>query len=690
MVNMNMKLLLISCILAFMITFTYASAYSFLTIYNPFTGRLDYYAVYTTNDTLVATINLTDSKFNGLLGYGNLTLCAEGQILKTSSGVWTCSIDQSTAGSSANYWQAIGGWMFPNTTSGGDYDVNVTTLRIEGSLQGANIGLKSGNISDTPWYYTIANISGLEKCYIAGANLTTSPTFYWSGANITTSPTLWWNTANVSGLSKCYISASNVSGLEKAYISTLNISALGYYYSPANLTISPTFWWNIANVSGLEKCYISNANVTTTPTMYWHPANLTISPTFFWSYANLTVSPTAYWSQANITGLGAWKDFYYATGNITGTVWTTCSNGTFRDKINTTFTISAGHISLESVTYDGTLGYDNLTKCSDGQVLKMSGANWACGTDNTGAASGSNYWQVIGGWMQPNTTSGGDVDVNMSTLKVDGAITGPNFAIKSGNISDTPWYYTTANVSGLEKCYIAGANVTTSPTLYWHTANISGLEKCYIAGANLTTSPTFYWSGANITTSPTLWWNTANVSGLEKCYINTGNISALGYYYSPANLTISPTFYWSGANITTSPTLYWHTANISGLSKCYISTLNISALGYYYSPANITSTPTMYWAGANLTTSPVFYWNQANITGLGAWKDFYYASANLTAPVWTIASNGTFVHKTGDSMTGSLNITNQNITAKGVPNGLMGSNGTCTIIYGPTSRLEIC
>jgi hypothetical protein len=278
--------------------------------------------------------------------------------------------------------------------------------------------------------------------------------------------------------------------------------------------------------------------------------------------------------------------------------------------------------------------------------------------------------------MQPNTTSGGDVDVNMSTLKVDGAITGPNFAMKSGNISDTPWYYTTANISGLEKCYIAGANVTTSPTLYWHTANISGLEKAYISQANI--SPFGYFNSI------------ANISGLEKCYISQANISPFGYFNSVANVSGLSKCYIAGANVTTSPTLYWHTANISGLEKAYISQANISPFGYFNSVANVSGLEKCYISNANVTTTPTMYWSQANITGLGAWKDFYYAAGNITGTIWTTASNGTFVHKTGDSMTGALNITNQNITAQGVPNGLMGSNGTCTIIYGPTSRLEIC
>jgi hypothetical protein len=47
-----------------------------------------------------------------------------------------------------------------------------------------------------------------------------------------------------------------------------------------------------------------------------------------------------------------------------------------------TITIDGGTINLGSNTYSSTLGYDNLTKCSDTEILKVSGANWVCAADD--------------------------------------------------------------------------------------------------------------------------------------------------------------------------------------------------------------------------------------------------------------------------------------------------------------------
>jgi len=57
-------------------------------------------------------------------------------------------------------------------------------------------------------------------------------------------------------------------------------------------------------------------------------------------------------------------------------------------------TIDGGSITLDSNTYTGNLGYNNLTKCSDTQILKMSGASWACAADDSGDAGGNTTEEV--------------------------------------------------------------------------------------------------------------------------------------------------------------------------------------------------------------------------------------------------------------------------------------------------------
>lgn len=61
---------------------------------------------------------------------------------------------------------------------------------------------------------------------------------------------------------------------------------------------------------------------------------------------------------------------------------------------------------------------------------------------------------------------------------------------------------------------------------------------------------------------------------------------------------------------------------------------------------------------------------------------------NTTSQIWAVADNLTFVKKTGDSMSGNLNMTTANVTFSSA--GMVRHNGTCVLISGPTSRLEVC
>jgi predicted RecA/RadA family phage recombinase len=92
-------------------------------------------------------------------------------------------------------------------------------------------------------------------------------------------------------------------------------------------------------------------------------------------------------------------------GNTTGEIWAVVNNGTFQ--------VANGTFYLGAYTYSGLFGINNLSKCSDGQILKMSGASWACGVDVTGSGGGAGLWMVTTDettsidWMTPNETAGG-------------------------------------------------------------------------------------------------------------------------------------------------------------------------------------------------------------------------------------------------------------------------------------------
>jgi len=111
-----------------------------------------------------------------------------------------------------------------------------------------------------------------------------------------------------------------------------------------------------------------------------------------------------------------------------------------------------------NVAWSNKLGYNNITSCADTEILKMSGSSWACGSDLTGGGgSGANYWQVGGGWMFPNTTAGGDNDVNVTNFNATNIY--QNFLKVVSN--DTSYYQITVADLACANC-IGGTEIDES------------------------------------------------------------------------------------------------------------------------------------------------------------------------------------------------------------------------------------
>lgn len=93
-------------------------------------------------------------------------------------------------------------------------------------------------------------------------------------------------------------------------------------------------------------------------------------------------------------------------GNTSAEIWGVIDNGTFQ--------VANGTFYLEVYTYTGTLGYANITPCSNGEILKVSGGVWACGADVSGGGGGVGIWMATGSWMTPNASAGGQQNVNVT------------------------------------------------------------------------------------------------------------------------------------------------------------------------------------------------------------------------------------------------------------------------------------
>jgi len=71
-------------------------------------------------------------------------------------------------------------------------------------------------------------------------------------------------------------------------------------------------------------------------------------------------------------------------------------------EVDDTITIDGGTINLGTNTYSGLMGVNNLTKCADTQILKMSGSSWACAADATGGDGVDAYVNTTGDTMTGN------------------------------------------------------------------------------------------------------------------------------------------------------------------------------------------------------------------------------------------------------------------------------------------------
>ncbi len=145
-------------------------AIDFYTIYNPFTGTLDYYALYNKNDEInISVLNITSE-----LMLFDFNVCT----LKThSNGTVYCGTDN-VGGSGIGLWQIVNGWMFGNETAGGSQkinvtDINTTRLNVSGTATIGEVDIAGdANISGN------ATIDGDIRADRFRKNETINSTFY--------------------------------------------------------------------------------------------------------------------------------------------------------------------------------------------------------------------------------------------------------------------------------------------------------------------------------------------------------------------------------------------------------------------------------------------------------------------------------------------------------------------------------
>jgi len=182
---------------------------------------------------------------------------------------------------------------------------------------------------------------------------------------------------------------------------------------------------------------------------------------------------TVYAGWLNISNINISNNGNFCLGNVCKTSWPTIYNSTYEYQYNTTLqTISNTTQWNLNIAWDGLLGYNNLTKCSNTQILKMSGSSWACAADESGGAGGTNYWKIEGDWLTPNDTAGAKTVVNVTGLNATTWLNGTTIYesgvsliskyIQLGNTSVNPWLYnmTTQALNAANQLYINMTNTS--------------------------------------------------------------------------------------------------------------------------------------------------------------------------------------------------------------------------------------
>ena len=566
------------------------SGLSFYTIYNPYTGKLDYYAIssssdnWTMNNLTLNYIKLT-KQFDPLLGYNNLTKCSDTQILKMSGTSWTCAADAAGGASGTNYWQVGGEWMWGNITSGGKNNLNITVLNVSTIYLDGDMALGWLNLTGVP---AIGNTTA-EIIAVINSNPTGN----------TTAEILAVIQANPSGNSTSEIQ------------SAINDSHILIDYLKIGKGTSGIGWLNLTNVPA-----IGNTTDEIIAVINTNPTGNTTAEII----AVIAANPTGNTTAEIQTVIAA-----NPTGNTTAEIQTAI-NGSDITLMNLYLTQNLVNL----------LGYNNLTKCSDTQILKMSGASWACAADAAGGASGTNYWQVLGEWMFPNATAGGKPNINITTLNATTSyIHNLNAAILNFTVGNT-----TAEIQT-----VIAANPTGNTTAEIQTviaANPTGnttAEIQAVIAANPTGNTTAEIQ-AVVAANPT-----GNTTSEIQAAINSSHISLALLDLSTAIL-LGNTNLFGWSNLTSYP------------SACAAGSA-ISALGD-------TLTCSSYVTGN--TTAEIQVVIAANPTG------------NTTTQIQT-AINDSHINLT------FLNVTNM---TTGDDTARLYWNGSCNIITGPASRLELC
>ena len=324
-----------------------------------------------------------------------------------------------TSGLSANGW-----YLYNDSTS---IYLNATRLNmtIDSRMIGGSEPFYTGNIT------AVGSCGSDQKLYLNGGNLACAGDMTNGGG---------WNSCD--DISVCgYLTSeinwnANYSGYNKAdWDSAYQYVTNNSFYPKSN----PYGFYNSSNFLIADYYLKSNPygyyNSTTLPSLYpynnpYNFYNSTTIPAYLLSVSGLTSS--------NITGYNNlnWDtSFTYAT------------NGTFYPAANpynyyNSTTIPAYYLQNNPYSYYNAttipaylltvsgLGDSNITSINCGKIT--GNVSDLCSI-TPGSGSGANFWAVSGSWMHPNTTAGGQSNINVTSINSSNWL---NVTITKSQVSD--------------------------------------------------------------------------------------------------------------------------------------------------------------------------------------------------------------------------------------------------------------
>lgn len=399
-------------------------------------------------------------------------------------------------------------------------------------------------------------------------------------------------------------------------------------------------------------------------------------------------------------------------------------------------------ISLSNVLYSGLLGFNNLTTCSENEILKISSGDWACDSDSTGNDNYADGVSVTGTTTKNLTISRSGALASLSILFID-----DRHSLNSTDLFNHSNGVVGLNYTTLDAKYSGGGNSTpeiraaVNDSSVVYAINIS----CeFIVGGSDSDYCTDATSGAggyvlNLTT------DTGDGDILDSEILTVAGGNNINTTFSGSTLTINSELVDTDTTYNFNSTdLFNHSngqvgLNHTTLASLYLDDTDTTCDGSTCSIAN-TGTLDGYNAADLLdntdsNASTICSGTTTYLDGEGNCDDIsgVYVTVgtklgNSTAEIQAVAVGGevsgtvgsitldhdalddqyydsegdltgllddNYVDVSGDTMTGNL-IVNTNVTVENlllendVANHKIYDNSTCTIITGDTSQVEIC